>query len=52
MPYVRDQRFARIKELLETIEELIQNDNEQPSRLGIRTVATRALKVVEKYTAS
>ena len=50
MPYVRDQHFARIRELLETIEELTGNSSEHSSYPDIRAIATRALKVVGKYT--
>ena len=49
MPYVRDQHFTRIRELLETIEELSQNNNEHSSHPDIRAIAARALKVVKKY---
>ncbi|MFC1913549.1 hypothetical protein ACFLX7_05115 [Chloroflexota bacterium] len=52
MPYIRDQHFARIRELLETIEELVQDSHEWPSRPVVHKVATRALKVVGKYTVS
>lgn len=49
MPYVRDQHFTRIRELLETIEELAQSNNEHSSNPDIRAIAARALKVIEKY---
>lgn len=49
MPYIRDQHFTRIRELLETIEELAQNNNENPAHPDIRAIAARALKVVKKY---
>ena len=49
MPYVRGRDFTRIKELVETIEELAQ-ENEHPSNSDIRAIAARALKVVGKYT--
>ena len=45
MPYIRDRDFARIKELLETIEELAQRE----SNHSVPDIATRALKVMEKY---
>ena len=50
MPYIRDQHFTRIRELLETIEELAQN-NAHSSNPDIRAIAARALKVIGKYTA-
>ena len=50
MPYVRDQHFARIRELLETIEELTENNSEHSSHPDIRAIAARALKLVGKYT--
>ena len=45
MPYIRDKDFARIKELLETIEEL----SEKNVNGSIPDIAARALKVMEKY---
>lgn len=49
MPYIRDQHFTRIRELLETIEELAHN-NAHSSHPEIQTIAARALKVIKKYT--
>ncbi len=45
MPYIREKDFARIKELLETIEELAQKERNQSTP----DIAARALKVIEKY---
>jgi len=45
MPYIRDKDFARIKELLETIEEL----GKKAHNGSIPEIATRALKVMERY---
>ena len=45
MPYIRDKDFARIQELLETIEEL----SEKKEDGAIPDIAARALKVMEKY---
>ncbi len=49
MPYIRDKDFSRIRELVETIEELAHK-NGHSSTPDIRTIAARALKVIEKYT--
>ena len=48
MPYVRDKDFARIRELLATIEELAQK-NDHLSTPDIHDIAARALKVTRKY---
>ena len=48
MPYIRDKDFSRIRELVETIEELAQK-NGHSSTPDIRTIAARALKIIEKY---
>ena len=45
MPYIRDTDFARIRELLETIEELAQKGENE----SLPDIAARALKVAEKY---
>ena len=45
MPYVRDKDFARIKELLETIEELGKKEHNG----YIPDIATRAIRVMERY---
>ena len=49
MPYIRDNDFSRIRELVETIEELAHK-NGHSSTPDIRTIAARTLKVVGKYT--
>ncbi len=49
MPYIRDQHFTRVKELLETAEELAQN-GELSSLPQIRTIIARAIKICGKYT--
>jgi len=49
MPYIRDQHFTRIRELLETIEELAESNEGHSSHPDIRAIAARALKVVGKY---
>jgi len=45
MPYIRDRDFARIRELVATIEELSKKEN----HLSIPDIATRTLKVMGKY---
>ena len=45
MPYIRDKDFARIKELLETIEEL----SEKKENGSVPDIAARALKVMARY---
>ena len=45
MPYIRDRDFARVRELLETMKELAQKEGHH----SIPDIATRALKVIEKY---
>ncbi len=45
MPYIRDKDFARVRELLETIEELTQKGENHSTP----DIAARALKVMEKY---
>jgi len=49
MPYIRDQHFTRVKELLETIEELSRNGDRSPI-VEIHTIIARAIKICEKYT--
>jgi hypothetical protein len=45
MPYIRDRDFARIKELVQTIEELGSKEG-NPAIPGI---AKRALVIMDKY---
>ena len=45
MPYIRDRDFTRMRELVETIEEL----SEKKEYLSIPDIAIRALKVMGKY---
>ena len=45
MPYIRDRDFARIRELVQTIEQLAKKEG-HPS---IPDIANRALKVMDKY---
>jgi len=45
MPYIRDRDFARIVELLATIEEL----SEKGENDSVPDIASRALKVIERY---
>lgn len=45
MPYVRDRDFARIRELLQTIEQLAEKER----HLSIPDIANRALKIMDKY---
>ena len=45
MPYIRDRDFARIRELLQTIEELTRKEG----HLSIPDIANRALKIMDKY---
>lgn len=49
MPYIRDQHFTRVKELLETAEELAQN-GELSSLPQIRAIIARAIKICGKYS--
>ena len=49
MPYIRYQHFTRVKELLETAEELAQN-GELSSLPQIRAIIARAIKICVKYT--
>ena len=45
MPYVRDRDFARVKELVETIEQLTEKEGHG----SIPDIANRALKIMDKY---
>ena len=45
MPYIRDNDFTRVRELLETIKELAEKEE----YLSIPDITTRALKVLGKY---
>ena len=45
MPYVRDRDFARIRELVQTIEQLAKKERHS----SIPDIANRALKVMDKY---
>ncbi len=45
MPYIRDRDFARIRELVQTIEQL----SEKEKHLSIPDIAARALKIMDKY---
>ena len=49
MPYIRDQHFTRVKELLETAEELAQK-GELSSLPQIRVIIARAMKICGKYS--
>ena len=49
MPYIRDQHFTRVKELLETAEELAQK-GKHSSLPQIRTIIARAIKICGKYS--
>lgn len=45
MPYVRDRDFARVNELVQTIKQLAEKEG----HLSIPDIASRALKIMEKY---
>ena len=45
MPYIRDRDFARIRELVQTIEQLSAKENHS----SIPDISDRALKIMEKY---
>ena len=47
MPYIRDRDFARIRELVQTIEELTRKEG----HLSIPDIANRALRIIDKYIA-
>ncbi len=49
MPYIRDQHFTRVKELLEMAEELAQN-GELSSLPQIRVIIARAIKICRRYS--
>jgi len=51
VPYIRNRDYARVRELLETIEELAQK-NGHSSNPNIRAIAARALKAVNKYVVT
>ena len=53
MPYIRDRDFTRIRELIETIEEIAREDGHSPNPdvcARAASVAARVLKVIGKYT--
>jgi len=45
MPYIRDKDFARIRELVETIEQLAEKEG----HASLPDIANRALKIMDKY---
>jgi len=45
MPYVRDRDFARIRELVKTIEHLSSKEKHS----AIPDISKRALRIMEKY---
>jgi hypothetical protein len=45
MPYVRDRDFARIQELVRTIQQLAEKE----AHSSIPDIAGRALKIMDKY---
>lgn len=45
MPYVKDRDFARIRELLQTIEQLAKKEG----HFSIPDVANRAINIMDKY---
>lgn len=45
MPYIRDRDFARIRELIQTIEQLAEKEG----HLSLPDIANRALKIMDKY---
>lgn len=45
MPYVRDRDFARIRELVQTIEQLATKEG----HLSIPDIANRAVKIMDNY---
>ena len=45
MPYIRDRDFARINELVQTIKQLAEKEG----HLSIPDIATRALKIMDRY---
>ena len=48
MPYIRDKDFTRIRELVEMIREIC-DENEHSPNPDVCTLAARALKIIEKY---
>jgi hypothetical protein len=47
IPYIRDRDFARIRELVQTIEELTKKEG----HLSIPNIASRAIMILDKYIA-
>jgi len=45
MPYIRDRDFARIRELVKTIEDLSLKDGHS----SIPDISKRAIKIMSKY---
>jgi hypothetical protein len=45
MPYSRDREFARIRELIETIEQLALKEGHS----AIPDISQRAVKIINKY---
>ncbi len=45
MPYIRDRDFARIRELVQTIEELANKEGNS----SVPDIANRALRIMDKY---
>jgi hypothetical protein len=45
MPYVRDRDFARIRELVQTIQQLAEKDK----HVSIPDIAARAVRIMDKY---
>ena len=45
MPYIRDRDFARIRELIETIEQLAFKEGHS----AIPDISRRAVKIINKY---
>ncbi len=46
MPYIRDRDFARIRELVQTIQQLAQK---KETYVSIPDIAGRTLKIMDKY---
>ncbi len=45
MPYIRDRDFARIRELVQTIQQLAKKE----AHVSLPDIASRALKIMDKY---
>lgn len=45
MPYVKDRDFARIRELLQTIEQLAKKEG----HFSIPDIVNRAINIMDKY---